>query len=234
VRVLSIVHQPDAGAGVFGEAAAARGHELVEWAPAETSAPPLDGFGAAMVFGGAMNVHEEDDHPWLPAEKRLLGEVLASGRPMLGVCLGAELVAEIAGGSVQRASAPQIGWYEVERADPGDDPLLGPLPERFLAFQWHSYEFTLPDGGVPLAHNPLGLQAFRVGSAWGIQFHAEVTGASLDAWLDDYGKDADAVRIGVDPKALRAETQDRIQAWNELGRGIAGRFLDVAEGATPG
>jgi GMP synthase-like glutamine amidotransferase len=232
VRILSIVHQADAGAGVFGEVAARSGHELVEWMPAENHAPPLDGFGAAMVFGGAMNVHEEEDHPWLPAEKHLLRELLSGGRPLLGVCLGAELVAGAAGGEVRRASQPQIGWYEVELSEPAD-PLLGPLPERFLAFQWHSYEFTLPGGGIPLAQNRLGLQAFRVGKAWGIQFHAEVTGDALDAWLDDYDKDEDAVKIGVDPEALRAETQGRIRDWNELGRGIVGRFLDLAEGATP-
>jgi GMP synthase-like glutamine amidotransferase len=195
--------------------------------------PPADGFGAAMVFGGAMNVHEEERYPWLRGEKRLLRELVSSGGPLLGVCLGAELVADAAGGSVRRAPRPQIGWYEVELAEAAGDPLLGPWPERFFAFQWHSYEFTLPEAGVPLARNALGLQAFRLGAAWGIQFHAEVTRESLGEWIDGFGNDADAVQIGVDPDVLRAETEDRIDGWNELGRGIAGRFLEVAEGATP-
>jgi GMP synthase-like glutamine amidotransferase len=233
VRVLSIVHQRDAGAGVFGEEAAARGHELVEWVPPESSVPP-DGFDAAMVFGGAMNVDEEERHPWLAGEKRLLGELVKAGTPTLGVCLGAELLAEAAGASVRRAPEPEIGWRDVElTAEARDDPLLGALPRRFRGFQWHSYEFAPVAGGLALARSPICLQAFRVEPLlWGIQFHAEVTRESVGQWIDDYRNDADAVRIGVDPDALRAETDDRIDAWNELGRDLCGRFLVTAEASS--
>lgn len=230
MRVLSIVHQRDAGPGVFAGAAAERGHELVEWMPAEGPAPP-DGFDAALVFGGAMNVHEEEVNPWLGGEKTFLRELLSEGTPVLGVCLGAQLVAGAAGGRVRRASRPEIGWHQVERSGPGD-PVLGPLPDRFLAFQWHSFEFDLPPGATALAGSDVCLQAFRAGArAWGIQFHAEVSRTEVGAWLDDYRKDPDAVRIGLDPEALRAETEQRIGAWNELGRGLCERFLEAA--ATP-
>jgi GMP synthase-like glutamine amidotransferase len=230
VRVLAIVNQRDAGPGVFGQAVEAAGHELVEWAPAEEDSPP-DAFDAAMAFGGAMNVDEEDRHPWLAAEKRLLAKLLERGTPLLGVCLGAQLVADAAGAEVRRAREPEIGWYEVER-DASDDPVIGPLPERFTAFGWHSYEFALPPGAVALAHSAVCLQAFRAGArAWGIQFHAEVTPQILNAWLDGYRNDPDAVRVGLDPEALRAESEQRIDAWNQLGRGLCERFLKQA--ATP-
>ena len=232
MRVLSIVHQRDAGPGVFAAAAADRGDELMEWVPAEAPAP-ADGFDAALVFGGAMNVDEEEANPWLAGEKLLLRELLAAGKPLLGVCLGAQLVADAAGADVRRASEPEIGWRQVERApEAAGDPVLGPLPERFLAFQWHSYESCLAPGATALARSPVCLQAFRAGArVWGIQFHAEVTRTEVGAWLDDYRKDPDAVRIGLDPEALRAETEERIEAWNEVGRGLCGRFLEVA--ATP-
>jgi GMP synthase (glutamine-hydrolysing) len=230
VRVLAIVHQRDAGPGVFGEAAAGLGHELVEWVPSEAPPPALDGFGAAMVFGGAMNVDEEEANPWLAPEKELLRRLLAEPVPTLGVCLGAQLVAEAAGAEPRRAPEPEIGWREIElRAEARDDALLGPLPEKLEGFLWHSYEAPLPPGAVALADSAVCLQAFRLadGAGWGVQFHAEVTSESVGHWLDGYRSDPDAVRIGLDPDALRAETTRKIDAWNELGRGLAARFLDA-------
>lgn len=228
MRVLSIVHQRDAGAGVFAEAAAARGHELVEWLPAEEADPP-NGFSAAMVFGGAMNVGEEGRYPWLGDEQRFLRGLVEEGTPLLGVCLGAQLVAHAAGAQVQRAAEPEIGWHEVDLTpDARGDPLVGPLPGRFLGFQWHSCAFSLPPGGAALARSPVCLQAFRAGRAWGIQFHAEVTRSEVGQWLDGYRNDPDAVRIGIDPVAIREETEIRIDAWNEVGRALCARFLEAA------
>lgn len=230
MRVLAIVHQRDAGPGVFAEAVKARGDELVEWLPPEAPPPALTGVGAAMVLGGAMHVDHEDRHAWLGPEKRLLRGLLRSELPLLGVCLGAQLVAEAAGARPRPARSPEIGWHEV-RLTPAarGDPLIGPLPARFEAFGWHSYEAPLPPRGVALAHSSVCLQAFRVGArAWGIQFHAEVTSADLRRWLDGYESDPDAVRIGLDVEAVRAEAERRIDDWNRVGRGIALRFLDAA------
>ncbi|MGH2823915.1 MAG: type 1 glutamine amidotransferase, partial [Thermoleophilaceae bacterium] len=86
MRVLVVVHHRNAATGVFAEPALAAGDELVEWLPHEAAPPELDGFGAAMVFGGAMNVDEEEAHPWLRPEKRLLRELLERGTPLLGDC----------------------------------------------------------------------------------------------------------------------------------------------------
>jgi GMP synthase (glutamine-hydrolysing) len=233
MRVLAIVHQPDAGPGVFADAVAASGHELVEWSPPEAPPPELGGHGATIVLGGAMNVDEEGDNPWLRDEKRVLRELLEAGAPMLGVCLGAQLLADAAGGAAGRASRPEIGWHEVElTAEAAADPVLGALPGRFEAFQWHSFEATPPPGARSLARSPVCLQAYRVGErAWGIQFHAEVSDRIVEAWLADYHKDRDAVRIGIDPRELLAETRGKIARWNELGRALCARFLAAAEGS---
>jgi GMP synthase (glutamine-hydrolysing) len=231
VRALSIAHQRDAGPGVFADAVAAAGAEHDLWLRAETDEPPADPFGydAVMVFGGAMDVAQEDEHPWLRAERKLLRDLFRQGTPLLGVCLGSQLVADAAGGEVRRAAAPEIGWHAVEVTGAGArDPVLGPLAPRFTAFQWHSYEFTLPPGATPLAQSDVCLQAFRAGNAMGIQFHAEVTAADAEAWIDDYRSDEDAVRIGVDADALHRETRQRIDDWNGLGRELCERWLENA------
>jgi GMP synthase (glutamine-hydrolysing) len=236
MRVLSIVHQRDAGPGVFAEAAAERGNELDTWVPSERPAPEFDGFAAALVFGGSMHADQESANPWLRPEKEMLRSLLDRGTPVLGVCLGSQLLAEAAGGTARRAPQPEIGWrgIDLDRQAAGD-PLLGRLPGRFEGFEWHSYEFTLPPGATPLARSEVCLQAYRIDAAgdsgvpsWGIQFHAEVTAETLGHWLDDYRADSDALRIRIDAERIREESRARIVEWNELGRGICSRFLEVA------
>jgi GMP synthase-like glutamine amidotransferase len=231
MRVLAIVHQTDAGAGVFGEVVRESGHELVEWVPTDGGPPELDGLGAAMVFGGAMHVDQEGANPWMRGEKEMLRRLLGAGVPLLGVCLGSQLLAEAAGAAPRRAAEPEIGWVPIELTAAGRaDAVVGALPERFEAFEWHSYEAPVPDGAVALAHSPVCLQAYRLDGAraWGIQFHAEVTGIEVNAWLDTWDSDEDAVRIGLDAEGLRTETLGRLADWSELGRDIASRFVEQA------
>lgn len=232
MRVLAIVHQPDAGPGVFAEAIAAAGHQLDQWLLPEVAEPPADpyGYDAVLTLGGAMNADQHERHAWLAEEDRLLGELIERGTPLLGLCLGGQLVAGAAGAAVRRVPRPEIGWHPVELTEEGRrDPLLAPLAPRFEAFQWHSYEFPLPAGAVPLALSDVCLQAARVGErAWAIQFHPEVSGADAAHWIDDYRSDEDAVRIGVDPAALGAETRAKIGAFNQLGRELCARWLAQA------
>jgi GMP synthase (glutamine-hydrolysing) len=234
MRVLGIVHQRDAGPGVFATAIREGGAELDEWTLAERRQPPADplGYDAVFTLGGAMNVDEPERHGWLVEEDSLLRELLAREVPLLGLCLGGQMVAAAAGATPRRAARPEIGWHGVELTRDGrDDPLLGPLAPRFEAFQWHSYEFPLPAGAVPLARSEVGLQAARVGErAWAIQFHPEVSAADALHWIDDYRSDPDAVRIGLDPEPLRAETEAKIGAFNQLGRELCRRWLDLAAG----
>ncbi len=234
MRVLAIVQQADAGPGVFAEAIAARGDRLDSWAQPEGGPPPADplGYDAVFTLGGSINVDQEGEHPWLAPQKQLLGELLAAEVPLLGLCLGAQLLAEAAGARPHRAARPEIGWHPVElTAEGAADPLLAPLAPRFEAFQWHSYEFPLPPGATALAHSEVCLQACRIGErAHALQFHPEVSRADALAWIDDYRSDPDAVRIGVDPAALRAETEAKIGAFNRLGRDLCTRWLGLAAG----
>jgi GMP synthase (glutamine-hydrolysing) len=232
VRALAIVHQPDAGPGVFAEEMRARGVELEEWILSERGTGPpreIADYDAVLTFGGAMHADQEGGYPWLRFEKDFLAAMLDDGMPILAVCLGTQVLADAAGGEARRASEPEIGWFEVEVTEEGAaDPVIGPLAPSFTGFQWHSYEAIPPEGAVILARTPVCPQAYRIGDrVWGIQFHAEVTAPDLSSWIDDYESDEDAVRIGVDPERLHAETEPRIEGWNRLGRELCGRFLDA-------
>ncbi len=230
--MLAIVHQPDAGPGVFLDVIRDSGAMLECWLPPDAERPrsgPL-GYDAVVSLGGAMHPDEDGRHPWLAGEKLFLAECLDHSVPVLGVCLGAELLADAAGTKSRRAAGPEIGWYRVETTEEAlDDPLLAALAPGFEALGWHSFEFPLPPGAVALARSATCLQAYRVGTnAWGIQFHAEVTQGDFEAWLDDYRSDPDAIAIKLDVAGLRSRTRNEIDAWNELGRDLFKRFLDVA------
>ncbi len=133
MRTLAISHQRDAGPGVFAEAIAAAGAELDVWHIAESDDPPADPFGydAVLSFGGAMHADQEGDHGWIAPEKSLLTELLDARVPLLGVCLGAQLLAAASGGRVARSSQPEIGWHDVQLTDEGvEDPHAGAARSR--------------------------------------------------------------------------------------------------------
>ena len=228
MHVLSVIHGTDARAELFEPAIAEAGHALDEWSFGWSSPPPrpLDGYDAVLVFGGAMHADQEEHHPWLREETMWLQQLLGRHTPVLGVCLGVQLLARAAGAWVGRMpDGPEIGWCRVELTEAGAaDPVLGSLPPLFEALQWHHYTYGLPAGAVELARSPACTQAFRLGDAcWGVQFHPEVTAAQLESWI------VDASDPPPNPGGLRAETPRKIDDWNELGRTLCTAFLDAAE-----
>jgi GMP synthase (glutamine-hydrolysing) len=223
VKVLAVVHSDEGPAGTFADVTQERGHRLETWRPDARPGPPAGrAHDAVMVFGGGMHVDQEAQHPWLTGEVGYLRTLIEREVPLLGVCLGAQLVAKAAGATVGPAARPEIGWCEVERT--GDDPVLGVLPARFPAFQWHFYAFDVPAGARELARSPVCSQGFRLGeSSWAVQFHPEVTREIVASWVDAAPEET--------PPGLLAETDERIEDWTRLGRELCGAFLDAAEGS---
>jgi GMP synthase-like glutamine amidotransferase len=230
MKVLVAVHQVDAGLGVFGDVLAERGDEVVEWRSDQGgAAPSLQGVDSVVVLGGAAHPHQVKEFPWLERVKRLVREVIDFDVPTLGVCLGAELVAEALGAEMVRLPEPEIGWFDIEAsAGAGSDPVFGGLPASFSAFQWHSYGTTSPLQAFELAAGRGGPNAFRAREAWGIQFHPEVTAEIVAAWLDTHTTDEDAVAAGFDPVPVREETAERIGESEEIGRRLFAAFLDYS------
>ncbi|HEY3185099.1 MAG TPA: type 1 glutamine amidotransferase [Gaiellaceae bacterium] len=222
MRILSLTHSPLARAELFGDVVRDEGHELVEWEIVSQGRPSANRFDAVLVFGGDMNVGEELEHPWLHDEYELLREWVASGTPLLGVCLGAQTLAHALGGRVARAPEPLVGFYETELADAGAaDPVLGALPRRFEAFNANAYTFEVPDGATELARAAVP-QAFRAGShAWGVQFHPEVRREQVLRWWQDE-------ELPRPLEELVDELDAKIGGWQELGRRLCRAFLAAA------
>jgi GMP synthase (glutamine-hydrolysing) len=145
--------------------------------------PPPEEVAGAVVMGGSMNVDEVGRFPALGAEREWLAEALRRELPLLGICLGAQLLARALGAEVRAGEGPEIGFAPVEVSDPAD-PLLGGLAPATEVLHWHGDVFDLPDGAQSLASSArTEHQAFRAGNAWGVLFHPEADFALLEAWL---------------------------------------------------
>jgi GMP synthase-like glutamine amidotransferase len=215
---------------VFDEVVEAAGHTLDRWVvPVGGSPKPPTSYDAIMVFGGSMHPDQDERFAWLEREEGFLRTALEEDVPLLGVCLGAQMIARAAGAEVRPAREPEIGWYEIELTAEGRaDPVLGALPERASAFQWHSYTFGVPEGAVELARSPVCTQAFRAGRAWGLQFHAEVTLPMVRAWVAE-----EPDELPVPRAAFVEETERRIALWNDQGRALCTAFLAVVDQGGP-
>jgi GMP synthase (glutamine-hydrolysing) len=188
----------------------------------------LDGFGALVVLGGAMNAYEDDRAPWLPAVRSLLAAAVRAELPTLGICLGGQLLAVAAGGRVSRAETPEYGAQLVaKRQAAATDPLFGELPITPDVLQWHVDEVSvLPPGAVQLAASPAcEIQAFRVGRlAWGTQFHIETTPEMVREWAaEDAAALADYDLDAIVDRAVAAHA-DIAEVWAP----VAARFVEIA------
>ncbi len=183
-RLLVVLHAASEPLGALSRPLAECGLELdVRLQPA-TLPGSLAGHDGVVVMGGSMGVYESDRFPFLQAEIDLLREALAAGRPALGVCLGSQILAAAAGARVYQGPGPEVGWGPVERI--ADDPWLAGWPRRFEPLHWHGDTFDLPAGATLLASSAAyPHQAFRVGSALGLQFHVEATEEMARAWMEE-------------------------------------------------
>lgn len=219
MRVLWVAHPDSGGPGVFGE-----GASLTRWVAHEEPAPSST-FDAVVLYGAETDVEDAPRLEWLRAEVAWLRGVLATATPVLGVCFGAQLIAHALGADVVRSQPEEIGFRPVTLTAAGRaDPVLGVLPERFLAAQWHRWHCALPEGAVALAESDVCLQAFRAGRAWGVQFHPDVDATTLEGWIA--GEPAE-------PPGFR-HREELLPRWNELGRRLFRAFLSEARRPPPG
>jgi GMP synthase (glutamine-hydrolysing) len=145
--------------------------------------PAHEEVAGAVIMGGPMNVDEVGRFPALAVEREWLAEALRRELPLLGICLGAQLLARALGAEVRPGEGPEIGFAPVEVSDP-DDPVLGGLAPSTEVLHWHGDVFDLPDGAQSLASSArTEHQAFRTGNAWGVLFHPEADFALVEAWL---------------------------------------------------
>jgi GMP synthase (glutamine-hydrolysing) len=176
---------------------------------------PKSAFGrpGLIVLGGPMGVYESNRFPNLKAEIALLADAMARGVPVLGVCLGAQLLAAAAGARVFRGETQEIGWLPVRLSDAGrGDPVLGLLPDEAKVFHWHTDTFDLPTGATLLASSALyPHQAFHLGPrAYGVQFHPEMTVELVDRWVSLAGPDAAALGGAEGTARARDEARRRV------------------------
>ncbi|MET0306380.1 MAG: type 1 glutamine amidotransferase [Solirubrobacterales bacterium] len=164
----------------------------------------------ALVMGGPMNVDEVERYPGLAAEREWLAEAAGKGMPILGICLGAQLLARALGAEVRPGEGPEIGFAPVEIHDP-TDPVVGALVPETTVLHWHGDVFDLPEGAIPLASSAQAKhQAFRHGNAWGVLFHAEADAALIEKWLAEPSMRDEAVAAqGPDaPAELRRQADE--------------------------
>jgi GMP synthase-like glutamine amidotransferase len=186
MRITCLQHVPFEGPAHLAEWAAAAGHSLSVVHVYEIGLPELDTFDALFVLGGPMGVYDTDRFPWLADEMLLVREAIAADRIVLGVCLGAQLIAAALGGDVRPHAHCEIGWFDVDvLAEARDHPLTRELPVRFGAFHWHGDRFEIPDDCVRLFATPAcDHQGFARGErVLALQFHLESTVESVDALI---------------------------------------------------
>lgn len=192
--------------------------------------PTLEKYAALVVLGGPMSSTEIDTYPNLSIEMEIIRAAVERDMPVLGICLGAQLLAKSLGGSVSRNAVREIGWYDVDLTESGRvDRVLASFAPRQEVFQWHEDGIVLPPGAVHLARSDASeVQAFRYGRhAYGFQFHLEASDSLIERWLTvpDHRRTLEEERETVDVEAIRRQIRDSIGPLQALSRQTFSRWV---------
>ncbi len=216
--------------GVYEDEARARGvalHRIL--LDEQPELPDWRGFAGVVVMGGAMGAYEDEIHPWLTAEKRLIAEAVGAGRPYWGVCLGAQLLAASLGAPVSPGPRPELGVLPVRlTAAAAEDPVFSRAPAEFATLQWHGDTYELPDGAIRLAGSELyEQQAFVIKRAYALQFHLEVDSRLAAEWMaiPDYVEELERLGGAGTPAGLLEQVSVIEPQSVPLARELFGRWL---------
>ncbi len=233
-RLLVFQHVAAEPLGTLDPLIRRRGHRIrfVNFERDPGAQPSIDRYRGLVVLGGPMNVEDQDRRPHLRTELRVIEQALRQGKPVLGICLGAQLLAHVLGAPVRRHERPEIGWYDLHLTDAGQaDPMLGKLAPRTPVFQWHGYTFDLPAGAVQLARtDTCEQQAFRWGeNAYGLQFHPEVDEPLIERWLEkpDHADELCHPALPHGREAIREHTRERAAPLQRQAGPAFEAFLDL-------
>jgi GMP synthase-like glutamine amidotransferase len=188
--------------------------------------PEMDQFDWLMIMGGPMNIYKNDKYPWLAREKEFIRLAIACDKIVLGICLGAQLMADVLGGIVRRNRQREIGWFPVNLTKEGIlSPIFSVLPQRFVALHWHGDTFEIPPGAARTAESlACTNQAFMRGKAIGLQFHLESSPESIDHLLQNCADELTEGPYVQKPVELSAHAEQFSQI-----QGLMEQFLDRVE-----
>ena len=229
--LLVIQHVPHERLGTFEPAFKSAGCSLAFLNSYDPKAvwPPVAECDGVITMGGPQSVYEQDTYPYLTRELEWLRDALKAHRPILGVCLGAQVLASALGARVTKNPQKEIGWFPLMREPDADgDPLFSAFGETETVFQWHGDTFVLPTGSVRLASSPLcHEQAFRYrDNVYGLQCHVEVTEAMVRAWMQTPVNKRELARLRgvIDPMAIRRRSAQYVGRLQELAHHVATVF----------
>ncbi len=225
-KIIILKHIPREGAGTIERFFRNNAWDIrqIELSAGDKLPDSVEGYRAIILMGGPMNVYEEDRYPFLKSEDTFLKKALREQIPVLGICLGAQLLAKAAGARIMKSPEKEIGWYKVSLTKEGlKDDFFQSLPAVLNIFQWHEDTFQVPKNGNLLAESDLCKnQAFKVGkNAYGLQFHIEVTTQMIEEW------------VKIEPMAghdkILKETYDKKAAFEKQARIIYHNFAKIIE-----
>lgn len=226
-RVTCFQHIDCEGPGTILDILKSKGVQVEVLKPFQGQEIPAHLGDGLIVLGGPMGVYEEKKFPWMTKELGAIRRCLDSSIPVLGICLGSQMLAHAAGGLVFRGAQPEVGWYPLSLTPEGHgDPLLLGLPTSFEAFHWHGDTFTLPEGAIRLAESDLYRhQIFKVGTnAYGFQCHLEVTEAMAREWAALYAKELTPQGGPNRPERILAGVAAKARALEGISEKVFGRF----------
>jgi GMP synthase-like glutamine amidotransferase len=227
MRIHYLQHVPFEDLGNIQVWAEERGHETSgTMLFRDESLPGLEDLDWLVVMGGPMNIYEHDKYPWLGREKEFIHQAINAGKIVLGICLGAQLMADVLGAKVHRNEEREIGWFPVKlTALARDSRIFRALPESFTAFHWHGDTFDIPPGGVRMAESQACRnQAFELGKAVGLQFHLESSMDSIDHLIINCADELEEGRFVQRPEELLSGAP-----WSPEIRRLMEVFLDNME-----